>query len=675
MTTLLALAAGLIALQGGAPANGGPPANDGPVSTARAVALPAPAAAKRPAKAAPPAPKGPFIHRYGDVAISPKGEVVASVESDETFGGSEKPHGAVVIRSAKDGAVVRVYDPCERCTYAGLTFSAQGDLAFIASDAAAGGAYLDVVREGRLLTLSGVKGVANTPRWSPNGAVIAVLHTANARKETGATQAGGPQVGEIGSKDDEQRIAVTQVTGGAQTHFVSPADTFIYEFDWTPDGEGFVATAAKGNGDNNWWVAKLIAVSARTGTVREIAAPTTQLDFPRVSPDGKTVAFIGGLMSDFGSVGGDLYTVPFSGGAPKNLTPGFKGSLTSIVWRDRAVMGTALIGAEAAVVSIDPGKGTVKPLWSAPASLSASDGKVAFSADGRLVAAEAQTFEIGPHIVTGLVAAPARLTHDNDALAPQVTARSVSWTSDGADVQGWLLSPRDLAPGRTYPMIVQIHGGPSNAATPEFVGRGPVKALTDAGYFVFLPNPRGSYGQGEAFTRANVRDFGGGDLKDILAGVDAVEKIAPVDDARLGVYGHSYGGFMTMWTVTHSHRFKAAVAGAGVANWVSYYGQNGIDQWMIPFFGSSAYDDPAIYDQLSPIRSIKNATTPTFIYGGERDVECPAAQSIEFWHGMKAVGAPVSLVIYEGEGHGIRKPVHVKDLETRIAGWFATYLK
>ena len=98
-----------------------------------------------------------------------------------------------------------------------------------------------------------------------------------------------------------------------------------------------------------------------------------------------------------------------------------------------------------------------------------------------------------------------------------------------------------------------------------------------------------------------MRDFGGGDLRDILAGVDAVEKVAPVDDKRLGVFGHSYGGFMTMWTVTHTNRFKAAVAGAGIADWISYYGQNGIDQWMIPFFGASAYDDPAIYVKLSPI--------------------------------------------------------------------------
>jgi len=195
------------------------------------------------------------------------------------------------------------------------------------------------------------------------------------------------------------------------------------------------------------------------------------------------------------------------------------------------------------------------------------------------------------------------------------------------------------------------------------------------GYFVFMPNPRGSYGQGEAFTRANIRDFGGGDLRDDLAGIDAVEKVAPVDDSRLGVYGHSYGGFMTMWIVTHSHRFKVAAAGAGIADWVAYYGENGIDQWMIPYFGASAYDDAAIYDQLSPIRTIKSVRTPTFLYVGERDVECPAEQTREFWHGLRAMGVPTSLVIYADEGHHLMKPENVADLNRRLVDWFDRHLK
>ena len=139
------------------------------------------------------------------------------------------------------------------------------------------------------------------------------------------------------------------------------------------------------------------------------------------------------------------------------------------------------------------------------------------------------------------------------------------------------------------------------------------------------PNPRGSYGQGEAFTQANRKDFGYGDLRDILAGVDAVVAKYPVDPQRVGITGWSYGGFMTMFAVTQTQRFKAAVAGAGLSDWQSYYGENSIDQWMIPYFGASVYDDPAVYAKSSAINFIKQAQTPTLVVVGDRDGECPGA--------------------------------------------------
>ena len=175
-------------------------------------------------------------------------------------------------------------------------------------------------------------------------------------------------------------------------------------------------------------------------------------------------------------------------------------------------------------------------------------------------------------------------------------------------------------------MVVSIHGGPANLNTPHWPGANfDLSVLSALGYFVFFPNPRGSYGQGEAFTRANVKDFGYGDLRDVMAGVDAVLKQAPVDPNRMGVAGWSYGGYMTMWTVTQTNRFKAAVAGAGIANWQSYYGENSIDQWMIPYFGASVYDDPAVYAKSSPITFIKNVKTPTLIVVGRARRGMPVA--------------------------------------------------
>src|SRR5262249_26600516 len=157
-----------------------------------------------------------------------------------------------------------------------------------------------------------------------------------------------------------------------------------------------------------------------------------------------------------------------------------------------------------------------------------------------------EDFEHPAHIVAGRLPALAAITHENDGLKPQVSARSLAWKNEQHDVQGWLIAPLKVELGKKYPLVVLVHGGPSAAASPGYVaesdqGNATVRDLTSHGYFVLLPNPRGSYGQGEAFTRANVRDFGGGDWRDILAGVDAAIAQAPIDGERLGLMGHSYG--------------------------------------------------------------------------------------------------------------------------------------
>lgn len=611
------------------------------------------------------------VHQYDRVAISPKGDLVVSVESYETAGRAEEPHGAVVVRRAADGRVTAKLDPCATCRYGDPTFSPDGaTLAFTASDRTTHTGALVLAKGGQIASTIRFDGLVAKPRFSPDGRTIAILATAHARKEAGATSPGAARVGDIDETPDERRIAVVEA---GQVRMVSPADRFVYEYDWTPDGKGFVATDAVGDGDDNFWVADLQSVDLATGAARTVAHPDVQMNFPRVSPDGKTVVFIGGLMSDFPVVGGDLWEAPLAGGPARDVTPGFKGSFSSLQWKKAGLFATALVGEKQTLFAV--GKGwTLKPLWAEAASVAAGDGKLAVSDDGRRVATMLETFSLAPRIVAGPVGKLKPITHDNDALAADNDAKSVTWTNEGFDVQGWLLAPKGVAAGKTYPMAVVVHGGPSSAVSPYFIWEGTTAALLRHGYYVFMPNPRGSYGQGEAFTRANIKDFGGGDLRDIEKGVDAVEKIAPVDDQRLAIMGGSYGGFMTMWAVTQTNRFHAAAAGAGIADWVSYYGENGIDKWMVPFFGSTMYDDASVYDRLSPIRYIKQAKTPTFIYVGELDVECPAPQSIEMWHGLKAMGVPTSLVIYAGEGHHIAKPTNQQDIEARTLAWFDKYL-
>ncbi len=610
------------------------------------------------------------LHQFASLALSPDGDRIATLESDSAANAPTRPHEHIVVRAASTGRTLLSLDPCGACDYSDLTFAPNGRLAFLASSE--GKTRLMTADGAAVATVATINGIAQQPRFSPDGSRIALLVTIGARKQAGATQAGVRQVGEIGEENDEQRIAIVPAAGGA-LKTVTPADRYVYEYDWMPDGSGFVATSALGNGDNNWWIAELDRIDASTGALTRIASPKLQMNQPRVSPDGKSVAFIGGIMSDFGSVGGDVYTVPIAGGEPVDRTTNYRGTFTSLLWGRAGLLASALIGERSAIVPFDRALAPEPPTWSAPVSIAAGGTRVARAASGGTVAFVQQDFEHPPEIRAGSPSAPRQITHDNDGWAPLVTAQSLNWQNGPYSVQGWLLAPR-VAPTGKAPMVTSVHGGPAAANVPGFVWQGTYADLVRAGYYVFLPNPRGSYGQGEAFARANIRDFGGGDLKDILAGIDAAERAAPIDDNRLGLTGYSYGGFMAMWANTQTDRFKAIVAGGGLSDWLSYYGVNGIDQWMIPYFGKSMYEDPDPYWAVSAIRTIRNAKTPTLIIAGERDIEVPPTQSIEYWHALRAMNVPASLVIYPGEGHGIRDPKNVIDMRQRTVAWFDRYL-
>jgi len=143
-----------------------------------------------------------------------------------------------------------------------------------------------------------------------------------------------------------------------------------------------------------------------------------------------------------------------------------------------------------------------------------------------------------------------------------------------------------------------------------------------------------------------------------------------IDPAKLGLRGHSYGGYMAMWANTQTARFASVVAGAGLSDWKSYYGPNEIDEWMIPFFGASVYDDPAVYEKSDPLHFVKNAKTPTLILVGDRDGEVPMEQSVEWYHALKTMKVPVELVVYPNEGHLFNKPADVRGYTLRTLQWF-----
>jgi dipeptidyl aminopeptidase/acylaminoacyl peptidase len=627
-----------------------------------------------------------LIRGFREVALSPDGRYVAWVEAKHGANQELSAHTAIFIADRESPGTPRritAADENHPCAEHQIAWSRDSrSLAFLSDRETDGQFQLYVAGKtgGPARKLTSVKGLLSSPSWSLDDKQIAVLFIENAPRAAGPLQPAAIETGVIGEQIDEQRLAVVDVASG-KFRQVSPADMYIYEYDWAPDGAHVAAIAAPGSGDNNWFVAQLHTLAIATGKMTSLVKPPLQIAVPRWSPDGQTIAYIGGLMSDAGANGGDIFVVPASGGQPRNLTANIKASPSWLAWGPSSdeILFAENIDGSSGIARLALSSGEVTTQWTGAESITAAGWgpDVSPSRDLKTTALIRSSFERPPEVWAGPTGAWRQITKANKAARPGWgKAESLHWKSDEFTVQGWLVYPRNYDPERRYPMVVSVHGGPASSHNPSWPGRFfDLTLLSAEGYFVLFPNPRGSYGQGEAFTRANVKNFGHGDLRDILAGADEVVKTLPVDNNRIGIGGWSYGGYMTMWAVTQTDRFRTAVAGAGIANWQSYYGQNGIDQWMIPYFGASVYDDPAVYAKSSPITFIKRVKTPTLVLVGDRDVECPVPQSYEFWHALKTLGVPTQLVVYPGEGHSIAKSDHRLDIMRRTVAWYNKSLK
>ena len=583
---------------------------------------------------------------YGDIALSPDGTHLAWVQS--TAATTSKQTYICDTSVNASAKLVKLSVTGERNDF-DLTWSPDSKtLAFFSSSAERGQRQLWIVKSDAsdAKKITNLTGYAARPHWSHDGKQIAFLYIEGAGGG-GPLMAAPATTGVIDTAIHNQRVAVLDIAS-SQMRQVSPPDLHIYDFDWSPNDKAFAATAAPGPGDNNWWIAQIYTIDIAKGDATSIYKPSLEVAVPRWSPDGKSIAFIEGIMSDEGFHGGDLVTLTANGGDIVNRTKGRKASVNSFFWQapDRILL-VDYLGGGSAISELNLTDDSVRTIWKGPEGIHAFGNfpNFALSKDGKLAAAVRSTYNSPPEVFAGPLGEWRQVTNNNaDLQANWGKAESLEWTSEEFNIQGWLIPPAKVEPGKKYPMVVLIHGGPSSVTTSEWpassgMSRAIIAAISMRGYYALLPNPRGSYGQGEDFTRGNVKDFGGGDLRDDLAGVDAAVKKYPIDPSRLGVMGWSYGGFMTMWTVTQTDRFRAAVAGAGIANWQSYYGQNLIGQWMIPFFGASVYDDPAVYEKSSPIRFIKNVKTPTLVIVGERDAECPASQLLRILACVKDVQA------------------------------------
>ncbi len=683
------------------------------------------------------------------VAVSPDGKHVAWLEAAQLR--------VAPLDHFEQSRPITAAAPGQSCGSSEFAWSPDSTLiAFLSdcSDSAQLNLFLAHFDGGPAIRLSELHGYADGPAFSPDGRTIAFLYVAGATRPPGALSAETPPSGVIGEDHIEvQRVAA--VSAGASQPvapvFLTPPNLHVFEFDWSPDSKSLAYIAADPPGENNWWVAKLYTQSVSVGLTSGAGAPSNaraeqneddgvgmngvhsgeqgtptpilapaeiagplhglQIAQPRWSPDGKSIAFIGGLMSDQGVVGGDVWITsdvdgsfscgqlsstgqpPPECGQPVNLTPNRPASTEWFTWEGSdAFYVSELSGGESRLVRLDrhPAPSTLSsPSIFGGFGTFTSGGFTpgySMSADRSIFVFQSSSFNTPPEIFELRLKDPTspgtsrlkQLSHFNDGVKPSWgDAVSLSWKNDGFNIQGWLLLPEHYDPSKKYPLLVAVHGGPASSVASRWDGGAggfSSTVFSSLGYFVLMPNPRGSYGQGEAFTQANRKDFGYGDLRDILAGVDTVLARYPVDPNRVGIAGWSYGGFMSMFAITQTHRFHAAIAGAGISDWLSYYGENSIDQWMIPYFGASVYDDPQVYARSSAIGFVKNASTPTLIVVGDRDGECPAPQSFEFWHALRDLHVPVQFVVYPNEGHGFSDPADRRDSLERAVNWLARCL-
>ena len=633
-----------------------------------------------------------------DIQLSPDGQQVAYVTG--LLSKEEGPPASTIWLVAASGG------PSRRLT-AGETgdgsprWSPDGKhLAFVSDRKERGKPqlYLLDLAGGEAVRLTEHEGGAGGQQWSPDGALLAYTSMSaqsddekEHRKEHDElvldewTKRAGLYVIDVPA--DAASLAPDALP---EARRVTPQDRNVGGFvdggfNWAPDSQGFVVVASNSPRAEDLTTPEMLLV--------DLKGETTSLgsyDFfstPKFSPDGSTLAFIG--PEDVIPATGVLQTMPAQGGERTLLMQGYENTFQGCDWLpdgDR-LLALSEEGQRNRMVVVDPEskelhaadafKHLDHPVtfgsWFGPAYSLAKDGKtIAFVA-----AADAT---LGDIYVTTLdsAQAPRKLTDLNPWTRDYEygATRELTWTStDGLEIQGLLILPVGYQEGTRYPLVMQIHGGPAGAWTHHLYANWHDwgQFLAQRGYAVFMANPRGSTGRGTAFLKGIVNCYGEPDWQDLISGVDQLIADGIADPDQLVVGGWSGGGFLTNWTITHTERFKAAVSGAGISNWVSFQGTADIRTVFNRYLGP-VDTEPEGHWRLSPIRYIAKATTPTLILYGAADERVPVTQGYELYYGLKGLGVETKLVAYPREPHIIMERKHQLDLLTRVIDWFDSHL-
>ena len=604
------------------------------------------------------------ILRPGEVALSADGKRVAAAVSP-SFREQGKPMETRLWVGEVDGEIQELeIGSIPR-------FSPDGRLAY-ASDRGHEGRRSLWVDDAELGEIPGsVEDIA----WSPDGTRLLVLAA-----DLGADRAGADtatKVKEAGADPDDPKVRrpaqfwrrlwlVDARTG--ETRDVTPENVNVFEFGWA--GEKVAAVCTDEPSESAWYEAWIGLIDPETREVERVHTPTWQLQAPRVSPGGR-VAFIEGFSSDRGVATGTVHVLGQGPVAPELHATWIEfadeETLWIAGWRDNGSFAGRL-SLDGSYEELAGGEATFGPRY-APA--------IAVSSDGSRAAASYESADEPPEIVLWENGERRTLTSLNAEIAPKVASvewRVHRWTSfDGLEIEGLLGLPRDR-PHERLPLVVDVHGGPTGcwfwAFAPAY---GLPNMLASAGFAVLLPNVRGSTGRGPEFAEANLGDMGGGDLQDILTGIDTLVGDGIVDDKRVAITGGSYGGFMACWAVTQTDRFAAAMPMAVVTDWVSFHYTTNIGQFDRLFLQADPSDPDGDYTHRSPVYHAAKCRTPTLILHGEDDLCTPLPQAVEFYNALVEAGCETELVVYPREGHGWTEREHQIDSWNRMHEWLARH--
>ena len=451
---------------------------------------------------------------------------------------------------------------------------------------------------------------------------------------------------------------------------------------WSPDGKSLVFVSKRrpdADRDDDW---DLYVMEATAGApprqLTTFEGPDNNPDYesrPAWSPDGRAIAYLQGGPPNLIYYGVQkLAVVSSAGGAPRILTAALDRNVASPVWSSDGSSITFLLEDDRAVglARIPAAGGAIERLVSGARVVSAftagAGGKVAVLASTPLVPDEVFALD-------GTTLRP--LSHQNDEWLARTRLAEVEpitfKSRDGTAINGFTLKPPDFVPGKRYPTILRIHGGPVSQYQYEFDFQ--LQTLAGHGYLVVVANPRGSSGRGERFATAIFADWGNKDAQDVLAAIDYAVAQGLADPARLGVGGWSYGGLLTNYVIAQDRRFKAAVSGASISNVLAGYGT---DQYVREYEVELGVPWKAAdtWIKLSfPFLHADRITTPTLFLCGDKDFNVPLLNSEQMYQALRSLGVETQLVIYPGQHHGINKPSYRRDRLERYLAWYDKHLK